>query len=708
MPAAAEGGNGNAVATGATGFYAMTPTPVAANGEATNKAKSFLLANTNGEKTNANTANGSGNGSTEQIEEKQALPGSTQALPLLEPKNLRILVVDSDNDSSNGTCNVLQDCGYQVVSVKTSKQAFEELDKVSAAAVEEEEGKAGGSNKSKSFDIILKEHEPPKSDACRMLKKVWNHKTYRNIPIVITSNSYESDTIQKCLQFGAADYMLKPLRPQEARTLWVRVWRRLVAMQFDPNQNNQNNNQQLASWHKQLQEGLLLRQNGLQNGDGPLALQNNLNLNLNGQNGPMNLNGGPVDQQSLSGMSTQSDADVDGDSHEGSNPNDQNERKQMNGDQDNNQDNSDEQPRTHDHIHGGTNDRVGPNTITLHLLHSKNMMNKMGQQNNGTNNGLGSKSVMTASAFQAFNSPWNRDQTTSKRKEMEGNGDSNGNGNGSNGKNAASNIIGPYINGNSNGNGSNGNGNGNHESNGASSRRIMPKVQQPREVGNNYSNKKIKLQQDHNGHHSAHPFSMNNNNNNMTITPFGPMPSHLAQSVFWGMAAQQEMNYLTAMQWNGVNPGAQAALAAAAANAAANNVVHPTANGVGVQQQQQQQEKNNTIFNHGKDSKGKCLQKDSGDDVSGKTTSTQTAADSIVKESTSAERRAAALDKFRQKKKTLCFSKKIRYASRKQLAEARPRIKGQFVKTDSGSKDSGSGRASKETSPTIATEEAKT
>ena len=45
------------------------------------------------------------------------------------------------------------------------------------------------------------------------------------------------------------------------------------------------------------------------------------------------------------------------------------------------------------------------------------------------------------------------------------------------------------------------------------------------------------------------------------------------------------------------------------------------------------------------------------------------------------ERRAQALHKFRQKKKNLCFTKKIRYESRKQLAQARPRIKGQFVRT---------------------------
>ena len=29
---------------------------------------------------------------------------------------------------------------------------------------------------------------------------------------------------------------------------------------------------------------------------------------------------------------------------------------------------------------------------------------------------------------------------------------------------------------------------------------------------------------------------------------------------------------------------------------------------------------------------------------------------------------------------TLCFTKKIRYESRKQLAQARPRVKGQFVR----------------------------
>ena len=46
------------------------------------------------------------------------------------------------------------------------------------------------------------------------------------------------------------------------------------------------------------------------------------------------------------------------------------------------------------------------------------------------------------------------------------------------------------------------------------------------------------------------------------------------------------------------------------------------------------------------------------------------------------ERRAAAIKKFREKKKARTFKKKVRYESRKKLAEKRPRIKGQFVRPE--------------------------
>ena len=52
--------------------------------------------------------------------------------------------------------------------------------------------------------------------------------------------------------------------------------------------------------------------------------------------------------------------------------------------------------------------------------------------------------------------------------------------------------------------------------------------------------------------------------------------------------------------------------------------------------------------------------------------------------STSAERRAEAIARFLKKRKERNFEKKVRYASRKRLAEARPRVRGQFVRLKEG------------------------
>ncbi len=45
-----------------------------------------------------------------------------------------------------------------------------------------------------------------------------------------------------------------------------------------------------------------------------------------------------------------------------------------------------------------------------------------------------------------------------------------------------------------------------------------------------------------------------------------------------------------------------------------------------------------------------------------------------------AANRKAALEKLREKKKLRSFQKKVRYESRRKLAESRPRVRGQFVK----------------------------
>merc|ERR1712188_241329 len=140
-----------------------------------------------------------------------------------------------------------------------------------------------------------------------------------------------------------------------------------------------------------------------------------------------------------------------------------------------------------------------------------------------------------------------------------------------------------------------------------------------------------------------------------------------------GMAAQQE--YLTAMQYQQVP-------AAANANCHQDNKKQSKKAKSEVEEEmnlptastQTQQKLNGSVSQ-----------------ISQEKTTTTT---SNSKKETAAERRAAALDKYRQKRKTLCFSKKIRYASRKQLAEARPRNKGQFVRCNNDKQTTESGSAS--------------
>ena len=150
----------------------------------------------------------------------------------------------------------------QVTACNTSQQAIQILKEQDA-----EEGKAG-------FDLILKEHCPSNgSNACRLLKKAQTEPALQGIPIIgsflslclaapqnwhgghgrgalsimsassnrstlqpsdqldcaVASTTEDRDVMVNCLQLGAADYMMKPLRLNELRNLWARVywWRRV-------------------------------------------------------------------------------------------------------------------------------------------------------------------------------------------------------------------------------------------------------------------------------------------------------------------------------------------------------------------------------------------------------------------------------------------------------------------------------------------------
>jgi CheY-like chemotaxis protein len=59
-------------------------------------------------------------------------------------------------------------------------------------------------------DVILSDLNMPGRNGYDILKDIKGHPVYSQIPVVITSTSTATMVINKCLDLGAADYMIKP------------------------------------------------------------------------------------------------------------------------------------------------------------------------------------------------------------------------------------------------------------------------------------------------------------------------------------------------------------------------------------------------------------------------------------------------------------------------------------------------------------------
>ncbi|XAR50022.1 hypothetical protein NMG60_11004233 [Bertholletia excelsa] len=76
------------------------------------------------------------------------------------------------------------------------------------------------------IDIILSEVDLPMAKGLKMLKYIMRDKALKRIPVIMMSAQDEVSVVVKCLRLGAADYLVKPLRTNELLNLWTHMWRR--------------------------------------------------------------------------------------------------------------------------------------------------------------------------------------------------------------------------------------------------------------------------------------------------------------------------------------------------------------------------------------------------------------------------------------------------------------------------------------------------
>ncbi|CBI23090.3 unnamed protein product, partial [Vitis vinifera] len=150
-----------------------------------------------------------GGGMEGEVEKKEVGSGVVRWERFLPRMVLRVLLVEADDSTRQIIAALLRKCSYKVAAVPDGLKAWEVL-------------KARPHN----IDLILTEVELPSISGFALLTLVMEHEICKNIPVIMMSSHGSINTVYKCMLRGAADFLVKPVRRNELKNLWQHVWRR--------------------------------------------------------------------------------------------------------------------------------------------------------------------------------------------------------------------------------------------------------------------------------------------------------------------------------------------------------------------------------------------------------------------------------------------------------------------------------------------------
>jgi class 3 adenylate cyclase len=106
----------------------------------------------------------------------------------------RLLVVDDNKVNRILLARGLESQGHRVETAENGKQALEKL-------------------RADFFDLVLLDIEMPEMNGYQVLETCLQDPELRDIPIIMTSSLDELDSVVKCIELGAEDYLNKPVNP---------------------------------------------------------------------------------------------------------------------------------------------------------------------------------------------------------------------------------------------------------------------------------------------------------------------------------------------------------------------------------------------------------------------------------------------------------------------------------------------------------------
>jgi class 3 adenylate cyclase len=88
----------------------------------------------------------------------------------------------------------LEQQGHRVAFAENGRKAVEMLEK-------------------EAYDLVLLDIQMPEMDGYQVLEKLKSNLELRDLPVIVTSALEELDSVVRCIEMGAEDYLIKPVKP---------------------------------------------------------------------------------------------------------------------------------------------------------------------------------------------------------------------------------------------------------------------------------------------------------------------------------------------------------------------------------------------------------------------------------------------------------------------------------------------------------------
>ncbi|KAJ8647260.1 hypothetical protein MRB53_000283 [Persea americana] len=121
---------------------------------------------------------------------------------------LHVLAVDDSSLDRKLIEKLLKSSSYRVTTVESGKRALELLGSENEP-----------SSKKPKVNMIITDYCMPEMTGFDLLKRVKESATLREIPVVVMSSENVPTRISRCLEEGAEEFLLKPLRPSDVSRL---------------------------------------------------------------------------------------------------------------------------------------------------------------------------------------------------------------------------------------------------------------------------------------------------------------------------------------------------------------------------------------------------------------------------------------------------------------------------------------------------------